>query len=416
MKATWQVSSQRIGILLLVLGVVVNVWTCAVVLTPNGRFDGTNAIRIKMLIWIYNAVMLGAGTMFLFRRSNFTVSLVKLVVATVLTTASAEVVLRIAHHHPLHFFDGVLPTVEPGGSVYLPDDLLGWSCRPGQYRVRLPSGYTFITTHLTDGSRATAPVNPVTQNSKRPEIWIFGCSLAYGWSVSDAETFCWHVQESLPQYDIRNRGVCGYGMLHAMLSYERLLHEQQRPELAVFVYGSFHDKRNVLSRERVASIVAGNRIGKINYPYASLGSNQTLCVHHKPLFQDSPPITMRSALVHVLFNFAERTYQHFVPPSETEIAQSIMRKVTDLSRSNGVRLVVVDGWGDAESEQMLAKCRAMGTVTGKIALDWQDERNLNVPHDRHPNANAHCEMASRLLKVLLDHQELLTVSADIRSQ
>jgi hypothetical protein len=99
--------------------------------------------------------------------------------------------------------------VEPGGTFYTQHPTLGYITRPGKFKVTLAGAYSFEVTNLANSLRATRLVDAHPAGSKKG-IWIFGDSITYGWSVNDQDTYCWLLQEQLPDYEVVNFGVNGY--------------------------------------------------------------------------------------------------------------------------------------------------------------------------------------------------------------
>ena len=91
--------------------------------------------------------------------------------------------------------------VEPGGKLFRALDDGGFGHFPGEFKVTLPTGYSFRVTHGTNGLRVTHP--PLAPDEKRrPELWILGCSLTHGWSLNDQDTYPWRVQAALPEFEV----------------------------------------------------------------------------------------------------------------------------------------------------------------------------------------------------------------------
>jgi hypothetical protein len=143
------------------------------------------------------------------RAKNFAFKLITYLIFPILiSVGSAEIVLRVAGYKPWQI-ENVDVAVEPKGNFFTKDAELGYKHLPGKFKVTLNGNYSFKATHLNNSLRVTHPLNTYNQSSKKPEIWIFGCSFTYGWSLNDSETYPWLMQEKLPNYEIVNFGVNG---------------------------------------------------------------------------------------------------------------------------------------------------------------------------------------------------------------
>src|SRR5205809_7703161 len=72
--------------------------------------------------------------------------------------------------------------VEPGGRLYEADPVVGYKHLPGQYRITLDGTYSFNVTNLPNTLRVTHPLDTYSARIDKPEIWLFGDSITYGWS------------------------------------------------------------------------------------------------------------------------------------------------------------------------------------------------------------------------------------------
>src|SRR5678816_884654 len=147
----------------------------------------------------------------------------------------AEVLSRVAGYKPW-FVRTENTKVEPGGRLFEKDAKLGYRDLPGQYKITLMGAYVYTVTNLEDASRATHPLETYGNRGPKLEIWIFGDSITYGWSVNDRDTFAWLLQEDFPDYEVVNFAVSGYGTLHSMIQLRDLLQQRKAPRLVILPY------------------------------------------------------------------------------------------------------------------------------------------------------------------------------------
>ena len=84
---------------------------------------------------------------------------------------------------------------------------------------------------------------PPDPESARPVVVAAGCSFSFGHGLNDEDTWPWLLQEQLPQYQVLNAAVMGYGTDQALLAAERQI--RQHPAQAVVLgFGAFQIERN----------------------------------------------------------------------------------------------------------------------------------------------------------------------------
>jgi hypothetical protein len=287
--------------------------------------------------------------------------------------------------------------VEPGGVFFQKHPTLGYSHLPGKFTVRLHTGYTFEATNAPDTLRITHAEGHGAGRGHRNEIWIFGCSITYGWSVNDWEAYPWLLQEELPGKEVINFGVNGYGTLHSLIQLREALARGARPELVVLAYGQIHDERNTFTRHRRKTIAPWNRLGPLQQPYARLDGDGRLQVAMADVEYTAFPLMTHSALSH----FTEELYNRFEHRAlrSREVTLAILDEFVALSRAHGIP-VLIAGIRSSELAGVLEWARDRGIPSADISVDDDDPKYVNLPHDPHPSALAHAEYASKLRAAL----------------
>jgi hypothetical protein len=282
-------------------------------------------------------------------------------------------------------------TVEPGGRFFTNHPTLGYRQLAGEFRVTLISNYTFKATHGADSLRITHPPRP-TNSAPRPEIWVMGCSYTHGWSLNDEETFPWLIQAKLPQYEVVNFGVNGYGTLHSMIQFQEFLKTRSKPAVVVVAYAAFHDERNTFVRSRRKAVVPYNQLGLLQQPYARLGSDGQLQHFLEPVEYAEFPLMRYSAFI----NFIEEKYDLLEERRvrSQQVTRAIVREFAELCRSKGVQFVVAGITRDAMP--LLDFCRDQKIPCVDIAVNLTIEGMRNNPYDDHPSARANREYAEKL--------------------
>lgn len=321
-------------------------------------------------------------------------NLALLVFSALIALVGAEMALRWLGYQPWQVKE-VTIAVEPGGKFFTKHPTLGYTHLPGAFDVTLPDGYVFQVTHQADTLRITHPPDPGLDESSKDAIWIFGCSFTHGWTLNDAETYPWLLQQQLPEYEVVNFGVSGYGTLQSLIQFQEALEKQPRPKLVIIAYASFHDQRNTLLRLRSKQIVPWNKLGPIVQPYATLDEDGNLNYDLAEMTYHEFPLMRVSALV----NFIETTYDYKVEDAfyhSHAVTQVLIKEFYRQAKAHGIELVVAGLLSDRLTADTLAFSTAEGIPTVDISVDLSVRAHRNWPHDPHPSPAANRQYAQKL--------------------
>jgi hypothetical protein len=287
--------------------------------------------------------------------------------------------------------------VEPGGRLYEDDPIIGYRLNPGRFTVYMADGFPVQTTHLPTHERATSGTD---QPSGRAEIWIFGCSYTYGWSVNDGETFPWLTQQALPSFRVRNFGVPGYGDLQGLLRFREELIEGVNPKMVVLVYASFHDERNAGLRGWQKSLIAprNGNIGPQSQPRATLDSEGNLKVSEHPEEFWELPGMRTSSILHSIEKMWNKIEANTVPTEK--ISQQIIRNLAREAAKAGAGFLLVGIENDPKTESMISWWVQEGGKAVDISVNMNKNGMRNNPHDCHPSPQAHRIYADQLIQAL----------------
>ena len=296
--------------------------------------------------------------------------------------------------------------VTPGGRFFAAHPTLGYSHLPGAFQVTLFKRYTFQVTHGEDTLRITEPrttepwitePRSVEAQAARPQIWIFGGSFTHGWSLDDAATYPWLVQEHLPRWKVVNFGVSGYGTLHGLIQFREALATRPAPAMAVVAYAPFHDARNTFVRSRRKHVARWNRLGPLSQPAARLDADGTLRITMAEVAYREVPLMRVSAAAHWLETRWNQAEERRV--DSRAVTFGILDTWAEEARRAGVELVIAAIDGGAEEVLAHAAERGLPTVDISVPLDAAPGFR-NLPWDPHPNARAHREYAGQLMRFL----------------
>lgn len=217
-------------------------------------------------------------------------------------------------------------------------------------------------------------------DSGGPRVDVYGDSWTFGHGVADDETFAAVLQRRRPAWWVRNRGVMGYGTVHAMLSLERDLARDGPPDAIVYAFNPIHVIRNHL-RDTHVKHVAGGRTPAYDVVKGRLHSRGLLGAEHA--IPSGTPGLARAEITRT------RLY---------------LRRMAALARNAGVRFVVVlldgpqriSGWNDS-NERVAGLCRR-----NEIEFHDLTRRSNEAPDseayfdDDHPTASWHATTGAEI--------------------
>lgn len=332
---------------------------------------------------------LTAGRRFAFGCVLFTLGLV-------VVAAGAEIMARVKGFRPWTPSEDRPLRIE-GGALGVRHPVIGNAYAPGRFVITLEDGYSFRVTHGPDGLRITRPLAE-GDGAARSGLWIFGCSYTHGWSLDDELTYPWLVQERLPDYNVVNFGVGGYGTLHSLLQFREALASRPPPRVAVLAYGSFHDARNTLNRYRTKGITLTDESASVPLPCARLGPDGALEIFTVNADYYRPwPLQNRLAFVHLLEERSNR--RELQQLRSGRVSQAIIAEFARLAGLHGTTVVVAGIQRSPETLAMLTYARNIGIESTDISVRDAPELQ-NLPHDHHPNALANQRYAVRLVSFL----------------
>ena len=327
------------------------------------------------------------------RRKTLAFGLVSLGLVAMLMLTAADLLARLTGIHPWAKADLQIH-VTPGGRLFTPHPTRGYAQLPGAFVVTLPDGYSFTMTHLPSGLRITHPLATYTDTRSKPEIWIMGCSFTHGWSLNDQDTYPWLLQAQLPEYEVVNYGVEGYGTLHALLQLREALTTQPTPRMVVYAYASLHDGRNTFVRNRRKTIAPWNGLGPLLQPHVWLDRHGHLRSAMATVEYTEFPLMRYSAFVHFLemtYNRLEDSWSH-----GQQVSQRLLLEMAEFAHQYRVEFILATIAEDARSREMLAFAQGHGLMGVDISVDSSRPEYTNQPHDSHPSPLANAHYAERL--------------------
>lgn len=275
-------------------------------------------------------------------------------------------------------------TVEPARPFYRFHPRLGYCPASGRFKVTidrddLEQPYTFVADNNDQGFRRCRPAAAQAEDN-RPEIWIFGCSITFGWALDNRHTYPWLVQAALPLYRVANFGVNGYGNIQALIQLRDLIAQGRRARAVVFTYGDLHLARNLATPFHLTGQAELDRYagGRLRYPRAVVVPGRPVAVRLVPFTETGPEPDLAE---------------------QYRTAQAIFTDLAELCRRNGILplLGFIEG---PDNDPVVAKWRRDRGRVIDMRVDYTQQRYNLLPTDSHPNAAANRIYAQRITTAL----------------
>ncbi len=290
---------------------------------------------------------------------------------------------------------------------FLPDPMMGFALHPGTFSVTINEGLHYTATHGADSLRITGPGDAGT-GVQRPQLLLMGCSYTYGMGVTDSATFAWQLQQAMPQWQVKNMGVPGFGTVQSWLQLQRLIANGKVPTTVVLHYAAFHDVRNALSpvyrkslymgyERSHPSLKAAMRETKMPYIVAMDSGFQFQRIAWTEMYHNWP-LREYSASMNHLQELSDQFAARRLVPENTSLY--LIREMQTLCQEQGIRFVVAGLTDTPGTRQRLAQLQGTGIETLDMALDLQRPEYNHLPFDEHPNEKAHRWYAMRLYQFL----------------
>lgn len=282
---------------------------------------------------------------------------------------------------------------------------------PGKFEVYFSNSWCKVT-HNKDSNRITRPLDDTTDYSKKPKLNIYGCSFTWGSGLNDSSTYPYIIQSQMHQYNVQNMGVFAAGNLVALLQLRDEIQRNDKPDIAIVAYASFHDERNTFNREWATLIKesvkqdhsdgeqkaseAARQIDTIKFPQARL-VNDSLKIDYKPLNGDLFPFSRYSVscfLIHQLINVIDESKIH-----SNEVTRKIFLEMHQLCVHNGIRLIVTCIDDDQNTQAMQSYFKRNGIEHLNFGVNYLDKK-YNLFPDEHPNEKADQIYATRIVEYL----------------
>lgn len=302
----------------------------------------------------------------------------------------AEVVLRISGSASPRLI--CPPLSSQPGKFFSKHETLGFIYNPGEFRVALGKHYLFKTTHLPNRLRITHPLNTYPAKTRK-KIWIVGCSFTYGWILNDEQTYPWLLQKRLKNYEVVNFGVISYSTLQSLLQFREALKIDNKPDLVILAYASFHDMRNTGTRHWMKIMTVAGNYPYFKIPVVKLTKNNNLEITYTSFEYQEIPLARYSALANTL----DELYNSLLadPYRDHQISRVLIEEFSNICEAKGIKFVVAGIDCDPATAEMLEALKKKGTMTVDISVDLHIIENNIIP-SWHPSAIANEQYEKKL--------------------
>ncbi|MDG1428588.1 MAG: hypothetical protein P8H56_05530 [Crocinitomicaceae bacterium] len=277
---------------------------------------------------------------------------------------------------------------------------MGLALADGSFNVTINEGHSYKVTHR-NGERITSDTE---LHDSLSQVFMMGCSYTYGMGVEDDQNFVYLLQQGLPNYNVRNFGVPGFGTVQSYLQIKREIENGTIPEIVIINYCDFHSERNSLlpSYRRNLAIGFNNsnneakkEMSSSRIPYMKDGL--VAFENWNSLYKDwSGRETF--AMINYLQSRADRSVTGSIDFDQNNL--DIFLKIKDICAKNNIRFVVNGLLKNQETKKFLNQLEKEKIETLEVSLDLTKKEYNNLPYDSHPNKEAHANYAKTFLSTL----------------
>lgn len=277
----------------------------------------------------------------------------------------------------LHYFSRTDIKGNNNQTLFAPHKQLGFITAPGKYN------FIFSNTFLKQKINNQATINKEGYRYNQDgtsdyenNIWMFGCSFNWGWSVDDKETISYLLQEKINNYKIHNFAIPGYGSVHALIQLQELVKTKQTPTLALFMYSPFHNIRNIAAPSRLRQIKV---LSYLSCPSASIKNNQ---------------LKIKMIPIKTTNNDIEPSAQY-----AEDVTKKIFTEIHRICKIYNITPVLCLQDGDV-ANAVVTHCKNLGFLIIDISFDLTSAKMNNLPFDHHPSPYAQQMYRDTLIKEL----------------
>lgn len=286
------------------------------------------------------------------------------------------------------------------------DPTRGWALQSGVSNRHFFGGKT-----VNSNSKGIRGKTEYTYSKKenKPRLLILGDSFTFGDGVNNNETYPYYLQQKLPDAEVINFGVHGYGH-DQMLIYLKEEGVKYRPDIVILGYMSTDSERNMLNFRDYAKPkfrLKGDRLMLCDSPVPSI--DRVL----RDIRWESKFFSILNILGHQLFYKTE-----FYKRQEKELTLGILKEIAATSKNIGAVPIFAYlsnvRYGGAleamtrEEEDFSKDCKEIGVdcVFLRQNVQRETEKGLQIEMAGHFDAKTYEIIASGIKEYLISHNLL----------
>jgi hypothetical protein len=304
-----------------------------------------------------------------------------------------EFFLRLIGHVPFEYRN----TNSPHPSIYIQDDITGWSNKEGSFNVKIDKGNIVKYNFLKDGSRYSG------YNSdgeiQKDKIILIGGSFTMGQAINDNETFAFKMQKKLDNYEVKNYGSGGFGTYQSYLKLKQLYNKFENIDYVLYFFVDHHEVRNIVDPSWLEFL---SKLAKepVKLPFARLNSSKEL-IEHPPLEYMVLPLSNSSVIISKIQKKIMR-FKLFTKNEKKMITEKILLKMNELTKLNESDFIMVNllsGESDNAYYKEFAKKNRIEYFNCSLELN---DKNT-VKNEGHPNNLATEKYSNCILKNIFNN-------------
>ena len=297
----------------------------------------------------------------------------------ILGLAFSEFVLRMCGYRPWTYLS--FQTLE--NRVLEEDAELGWVPKPGVFRGIRKDGNTVTITINPNSTRKTSN----TKISSSKKMIVLGDSVIFGYGLNDEDSMFWILQEKLPEIEIQNFAVSGYGMLQNMIRFRKeFKNTNLKASIILIGYGEYLMQREIAAPHWVECLSELDPKLNLKVPYAYFNElNQLAIVPAKPYFLGLPLREMLAS-VRIIETIIANISARKRTSSTKQISLAILSQlITEVRRTGATPIIFLRR--TEKEEPLINHFAKENNVRVVRCVDLrQDDPEYQLPGDTHPGS------------------------------